>query len=319
MRHASFPWGRAQAAHQVTCETSVFRMDRPSFATERSYGRTTLRLTAPGERLIADAAYELYNVYAVVLDQHGAPLARRSHESGRQYLLGPLCTWAHEIHDEQLDAATSVLYEVETRVDVRRTLLTGKLSPVDFDSEARQAWPLVEVHAEADRLLTLSLGSFYYRGELELFAAGTTPCAHDGHRTELELILRDDQGAVLATKWMNLSINSTGIAYNDTTIRLERRIAKSVASLEVRGRSEVRVIGRIGPILLEETDERRKARLLPAAEAPALEAGPPPMKAAAPPAADSKKPPTPARTPARQPLPRATARRTPPSRGGSRR
>jgi hypothetical protein len=50
---------------------------------------------------------------------------------------------------------------------------------------------------------------------------------------------------------MSLCIDTPGVSFQETSIRMEKRVARSVASLELRGRSEVRVIARIGPLLLD--------------------------------------------------------------------
>jgi hypothetical protein len=252
-----WPWGAPAAARDLVCEAPVFRCKGAAFSRERSYDRTVLRFTAPGERAIPDAMLELSYINAVLLDERGHIVTRRSHDSGRQTLLGPQLTWAHEFYDDQLARASSVVYEVEARVDVRRTLYTGKLGAVDFDADTRQAWPLASGEpAAADRLVQLSFSTFYNRGEFEIFAMAATACTNDGHRTELEVALLDEAGAVVGSRWLNLSINSAGVGYNDGSIRLEKRIARQIAALELRGRTEVRSVNRIGPILLDDSDKK---------------------------------------------------------------
>lgn len=259
MEKMKVPWGAPVAARNLTCETPVFRLSKPVFARERSYDRTMLRFTAPGERLIPDASHELSTIYAVLLDEQGQLITRRSHESNRQTLLGPLCTWGHEIYDEQLARAASIVYEVETRLDVRRTLFSSKLLPVDLDSEARQPWSPAGDPSNEDRLMQISVGAFYNRGDFEISLMATTSCVNDGHRTEMELMLLDEAGVAVASRWMSVSISSTGVGYNDTSLRLEKRIARLVQALEIRGRSEVRTVGRIGPILLDDGEGKKPA------------------------------------------------------------
>jgi hypothetical protein len=258
MEKPNVPWGAARAARDLVCETPAFRLRNPSFGPrERSYDRTMLRFLAAGERTLPEASYELSNIHAVLLDERGQLITRRSHESNRQTLLGPVCTWGHELYDEQLSRAASILYEVEARVDHRRTLFSSKLLPVDLDSEARQPWLTAEGGFADDRLMQLSIGTFYSRSDLEVSLMATTTCVHDGHRTELELMLLDEAGALLANKWMSISIGTTGVGYNDSSIRLEKKIARAVHKLEVRGRSEVRTFGRIGPILLDDAEGKK--------------------------------------------------------------
>lgn len=256
MEKSKLPWGPPVAAENVVCETAVFRLNKPSFSRERSYDRTVLRFGAAGERTLPDAAIELSSIYSMLLDDRGQLIARRGHDSARQTLLGTTCTWAHELYDEHLSRATSILYEVEARLDVRRVLFSGKLTAVDLDSEARQLW-LAAAAGSDDRLLQLSFTSFYSRGDFEISIMATSTCVHDGHRNELELLLLDEAGATLASRWMSLSIGCAGVGYNDTSIRLEKRVARLVRSVEIRARSEIRTISRVGPILLDDGEPRR--------------------------------------------------------------
>lgn len=255
-----FPWGAAEAARDYSVKTPVFQLRSPTFARERSYDRTMLRFTAPGERLLPDASYEINNVYAILLDDRGQFITRRGHESNRQTLVGPTCTWGHELYDEQLARAASILYEVEARIDYRRTLLSSVMTPVDFDADTRQPWALESGFID-DRLLQMSVSTFYNRGDLEINTMATSTCLHDGHRNELEFAFLDEHGALLASRWLSVSIGTPGVGYNDTSIRMEKekRVARAIHRMEVRARSEVRTFGRIGPIFLEDSDKKSTA------------------------------------------------------------
>jgi hypothetical protein len=73
----------------------------------------------------------------------------------------------------------------------------------------------------------------------------------------MELALLDEGGTTVASRWMSMSINSPGVGYNDTSLRLEKKVARQVSSLEIRGRSEVRVINRVGPISLDDGEGKK--------------------------------------------------------------
>lgn len=248
MHPLSSVWGPAQPLGSVSCEGPLWKLASPTITKERSYDRTILRFSAPGQRLLGTAAYELYNVYAVLLDAHGRVIVRRGHESSRQALLGELCTWAHELYDDHLAQSAALAYELEVRIDLRRTLVAGPLAAVDFDSEARQAWSILGRPSEPDPLMSASFSPFYSRGYFELMMAATSPVLHDGHRSELEVLLHDEAGKVLAAKWMGFSVASTGIGYGDTSLSLEKRIARQVTALTINARTEARVVTRLGPI-----------------------------------------------------------------------
>jgi hypothetical protein len=227
-----------------------FSLTSPELSRERSYDRTLLRFTARGARAFPDGGFELSNLYAILIAADGAPIVRRSHESGRQTVIGPLTTWAHELYDEQLAAAAALVYEVETRLDVRRTILEGDLATILLDADDRRPWPLTITAQPADPLLRLSLRTAFNRGDLDVWLAGEATDLHDGHRHDLELELRDAAGTVVGTRAMSLSIGPTGLAFNDYSLRLEKSVARTVHSLALRCRSEVRAIARVGPFTI---------------------------------------------------------------------
>ena len=231
-------------------EHTAFALSALSLSRERAGDRTLLRLSGRGSRTFPDGGFELASVYAILIGADGAPIVRRGHDSGRQTLLGPRTTWAHELYDEQLAAAAALVYEIETRIDVRRPLLAGTRAPIALDADDRRPWPLVLTSAPVDPLLRVSLGTVFNRGELELWLAGEATGPHDGHRTEFEIDVLDASGAVIASRAMTLSIGASGLAFNDYALRLEKPVARAVDGLVLRGRSEVRAIARVGPFTI---------------------------------------------------------------------
>ncbi len=240
----------AKPAADYQGTSSTFSIASLEFSRERSYDRTLLRLTARGTRTFDHGGFELLNVHALLLDADGAPIARRSHESSRQTLLGPLTIWAHELYDDQLAAAAALIYEVETRVDVRRVLLAGTLATIDLDTEDRRPWPLTITSQADDALVRFTVRTGFNRGEFEIGFAAESTDLHDGHRHDLELDLCDDSGAVVATRSTSISLTPAGVAFGDTSMRLEKKVARAVRSLVIRGRSEVRAVARIGPFTI---------------------------------------------------------------------
>lgn len=230
--------------------SAAFALSAPEFARERSYDRTLLRFTARGERRFTDGGFELANVHVLLLDAAGAAIARRGHESNRQTLLGPLTTWAHEVYDEQLAAAAALVYEVETRVDVRRVVLAAGLAPIELDGDERRPWPMTITAQPDDPLLRLAVRVTVSRGDIELVLTGEATDLHDGHRNDFELELHDEAGAVIATRSMSLGIPATNLAVTDYSLRLEKRVARAVRALVLRCRSEVRAITRVGPFTI---------------------------------------------------------------------
>lgn len=230
-------------------ETPTFALWNPELARERSGDRTVLRFSAPGERRLAGGGFEINSINAILLDREGAPLVRRYHESGRQCVIGKLCTWSHELYDEQLAGAAALVYEVETRVDLRRTLLAGALEAIDLDDERRRPWPHTAGARGGDPLLQLSVAMVFNRGDLDINLLGEATGTHDGHSTQFEIDLLDQDGNAIASRTASFSIGAPGLGYTDTGLRLERRVAKAVRGFEIRGRTEVRAIARIGPFV----------------------------------------------------------------------
>ncbi|MBK9032176.1 MAG: hypothetical protein IPL61_12805 [Myxococcales bacterium] len=238
----------------------IFDVEGGAFDRERSYDNVLLRFDARGQRTCGAGGFELANVYAVLVDPDGAVIVRRSHDSYRQNVIGAIVTWAHELPDEHLARAAALIYEVETRVDLRRTLLAGTLGPVDLDREDRQQWSYTATEAPTDPLLHVSLSLAFRRGDIEVNVVGETALTHDGHSTSFEFDVLDEHGHVLASRTMSLSIRTAdGLGFADTSMRLEKRVQRVMRGFALRGRTEVRGLTRVGPFRMDAWPGHRAA------------------------------------------------------------
>ena len=230
----------------------IFEVEGGSFARERSYDNVLLRFEARGKRTCGQGGFELANVYAVLVDPDGAVIVRRSHDSYRQNVIGATVTWAHELADEHLARAAALVYEVETRIDLRRTLIAGVLGPVDLDREDRQLWSYTPTEAPTDPLMQVSLSLSFRRGDIEINLVGETAVTHDGHSTSFEFDVLDEHGQALASRTTSLSIRSgDGLGFTDTSARLEKRVQRAMRSFALRGRTEVRGLTGVGPFRMD--------------------------------------------------------------------
>lgn len=231
---------------------AIFRVEGGAFARERSYDNVVLRFEARGARTCGDGGFELANVHAILVDADGAVIVRRSHDSYRQNVVGATVTWAHELSDEHLSRAAALVYDVETRLDQRRTLLRGAFGAIDLDREDRQMWGYTATEAPTDPLLQLSLSLSFRRGDIELSMVGETTVIHDGHSTSFEFEVLDEHGQLLASRTTSLSIRSgDGLGFNDTSLRLEKRVQRAAHSFALHGRSDVRGLTRVGPFRMD--------------------------------------------------------------------
>jgi hypothetical protein len=230
----------------------IFDLSGGAFSRERSYDLTVLRFESRGARTCGDGGFELWTVYAILVDLDGTVIVRRSHDSGRQTVIGPVTTWAHELSDDHLARAAALIYDVETRVDVRRSLVRGTLATIDLDREDRQLWPFTVTDGADDPLVAVSLSLSVRRGDIEINLVGETAMVHDGHRTEFEFDLLDEHGQLVASRTCSLSIRSgDGLGFGDTSLRLEKRVQRAVRSFELRGRTELRGLTRVGPFRMD--------------------------------------------------------------------
>lgn len=239
---------------------AIFRVEGGAFARERSYDNVLLRFEARGARTCGDGGFELANVYAILVDSDGAVIVRRSHDSYRQNVVGATVTWAHELSDEHLGRAAALVYDVETRLDQRRTLLRGTLGAIDLDREDRQLWSYTATAAPNDPLLQLNLSLSFRRGDIELNLVGETAVIHDGHSTSFEFEVLDEHGHLLASRNTSLSIRSgDGLGFGDTSMRLEKRVQRAAHSFALHGRTEVRGLTRVGPFRMDAWPGQRQA------------------------------------------------------------
>lgn len=244
----------------------IFEVAGGAFTRERSYDNVLLRYEARGRRTCGQGGFELANVYAVLVDPDGAVIVRKSHDSYRQNVVGTTVTWAHELADEHLARAAALVYDVETRVDLRRTLIAGTLGPVDLDREDRQLWSYTATEAPTDPLMQVSLSLSFRRGDIEISLVAETGVTHDGHSTSFEFDVLDEHGEVLASRTTSLSIRSgDGLGFTDTSTRLEKRVQRAMRGFALRGRTEARGLTRVGPFRM---DAWPGPRVEPVVEAP---------------------------------------------------
>jgi hypothetical protein len=72
--------------------------------------------------------------------------------------------------------------------------------------------------------------------------------------------LFDQEGNPIASRTASFSIGAPGLGYTDTNVRLERRVAKVVHGFEIRGRTKVRALARVGPFVPAELAPRPARR-----------------------------------------------------------
>lgn len=241
----------AVAAADYRLTGAIFELGEVTLARERAYDNVHLLFAARGRRLVTEGGFELANVHACLLDASGAVIVRRGHDSYRQSVVGAVVRWGHELADDHLDRAVAVVYDVETRLDLRRPLVRGQFGGLDLDREDRQPLPFTAAPLPRDPLMEVGVALAFRRNEIEINLVAESALAHDGHASYLDFDVLDEAGEIVGSRALSLSIRAGDrVGFADAGLRIEKRVQREMRGFALRGRSEVRALTRVGPLRL---------------------------------------------------------------------
>ena len=238
-------------------ETKTAAVDSPGVAIgegtltrEKSGDRVLFSFAAPCKRAF-EGGYELSNAYAALHDREGRLVVRRSAEWGKS-LLTNRAAWVHEFLPEQVAAASSLVYEVDYRFEYRRTVATGELPALPAEADGSDWWRLVapDPRSLTDRCARFDLGVFARSSSLDVWVVQHPMASFDSLRTELELEMVDADGIIAMARNFSLSGSGSTPAYTDISPSIERRALRGFRFFTLRGRTEARLITRVGPFEL---------------------------------------------------------------------
>ncbi len=238
-------------------ETSTAAFESPGVAIgegtlkrEKAGDRVQLAFTAPCKRAF-DGGYELSGIYAALHDRDGRLVVRRSAEWGKS-LLTNRAAWVHEFLPEQVSAATSLVYEIDYRFDYRRTVATGELPTLPAEADGSDWWRMVapDPRSLTDRCARFDLGLFARSSSVEIWVVQHPQESFENLRTEFEFEMLDADGVSALARTFSVSGCGTNPTYTDTAPSIERRALRGLRFYTLRGRTEARLLARMGPFEL---------------------------------------------------------------------
>lgn len=217
---------------------------------EKSGDRVQFAFAAPCKRAF-DGGYELSNAFALLHDRDGRLVVRRSAEWGKS-LLTNRAAWLHEFLPEQVAAASSLVYEVEYRFEYRRVVATGELPalPAEADGSDWWRWVAPDLRTLTDPCARFDLGVFARSGSVEIWVVQHPQESFENLRTEFEFEMVDVDGVIALSRNFSISSYGTNPAYTDTAPSIERRALRGLRFYTLRGRTEARLLARLGPFEL---------------------------------------------------------------------
>lgn len=227
-------------------ESPAFTIEPGQIAKQPSGSRTSFRFTAPSVRHFADAGYEV-SVAMILRDAQGRFVTRRSHDSSKT-ILGNRASWHHEVDNDCLATATQIVYEIEHRVDYRRTIVRGELPalPPEADGSDYFRWlPNLDARLLEDRVVKLDFALWARQSYIDITLSQQCKLVSDSCRTECEIDLLDTDQNLCYSRRISTSLNYGQPSFDDTSISLERRVMRTLRFFELRGRTECRAIVRL--------------------------------------------------------------------------
>ncbi len=225
-------------------DTPAFTLGAGTVTRESGGSRSVFRFVAPAKRHI-EGGFSV-SVAAVLFDAQGRFVARRSGSSDKT-VLANRAAWEHEFEHDKLAAATTLVYDIEHRVDYRRKIIGGELPALPAESDGSDYWRWLSLDARAleDRLVKLDIGLWARNSSLEITYSQACKLVADSCRTEFELDLIDADQQILFAKTFSCSLSSGRPPFDDTSVSMDRKVLRSLRFFELRGRTECRAISQL--------------------------------------------------------------------------
>jgi hypothetical protein len=222
-------------------------IDEGLIARRASGDRIQLAFSAPCKRLV-DGGYELSNVYALLHGKDGRLVVRRSAEWGK-YVLTNRASWVHEFLPEQISAAATLSYEIDYRFDYRRTIVAGELPVLPAEADGSDWWRWVEPDPRTmtDGCVRVDLGIFARASAIDVWVVQHPLFSFDSVRSELEFEMTDADGFTVQSRNFSVSSSGSNPGYSDFSPSIERRALRNLRFFALRGRTEARMLLRLGP------------------------------------------------------------------------
>ena len=230
-------------AKTAKLESAAFTIEEGSLTRVADGSRAVFRFSAPAQRHLPDAGYEI-DVYMILHDAQGRVVRRRSAERS---LLGSRASWVHEIDNDIVANAATATYDIQHRVDYRRKMAAGELPPLPPEADGSDyfRWGSLDPRTLEDRLIKLDLNFWARRSYFEITYAQTPKVAIDMCRTEMEIDLLDADQALLFQRRLSAGTRYGRPEVNDSSISMDRKAMRQIRFFELRGKTEINALAQL--------------------------------------------------------------------------
>lgn len=220
-------------------ETPAFSLESGLVTLEENRRYPRFSFEAPVTRHL-DGNIKIHEVNLCMFDRDGRFIARERSVRDRT-VFANRARWVHEVRPERLAHAKRLVYTVNYRFNVSRTLISGELPPVPYDIDISELcpWLLPEKATLADRTAQFEL-ALWATGSDVVVSFGQAPkLLASSFRTTCELDLLDANREVIIRHEFSSSIEDARPSYETSDVPLGRKTMRSLAFFEVRAHTEV--------------------------------------------------------------------------------
>jgi len=226
-------------------ECPAFTIESGQLTKHSSGSRTSFQFEARSSRHFPDGGFD-FDVYVVLFDAQGRFVYRRSADRPRP-VLANRAAWTHEIENDVLANATSLVYDIHHRLDYRRRIVAGELPelPAQADGSDYFRWIGLDPRTLEDRVVKLDVGIWARGSSIDITMSQTPKITTDTCRTEWEIDFLDEHNLVVASRNGSTSMNYGLPAHDDTSLSIERKVLRTLKFFELRGKTELRAIAKL--------------------------------------------------------------------------
>ncbi|MBV8756902.1 MAG: hypothetical protein JO257_06500 [Deltaproteobacteria bacterium] len=224
-------------------ESAAFTIEEGTLTRVADGSRAVFRFTAPAQRHVPEAGYEI-DVYMILHDAQGRIVRRRSAERS---MIGNRAQWVHEIDNDIVANAATLTYNIQHRVDHRRKIAAGELPPLPPEADGSDyfRWFSPDPRTLEDRLIKLDINFWARRSYFELTYGHTPKIAAEMCRTDMEIDLLDADQNVIFQRTFGTSLRYGRPDYSDSSISMDRKAMRQIKFFELRGKTEISALAQL--------------------------------------------------------------------------
>ena len=230
-------------AKTAKLESAAFTIEEGTLTRVTDGSRAVFRFSAPAQRHLPDAGYEV-DIYMILFDAQGRVVRRRSADRS---LLGSRAQWVHEIDNDMVANAVSATYDIQHRVDYRRKIAAGELPPLPPEADGSDyfRWGAPDPRTLEDRMIKLDLTFWARRSYFEVSYGQTPKVAVDMCRSEMEIDLLDADQNLMFQRRFSASTRYGRPEYGDSSVSMDRKAMRQLRFFELRGKTEINALAQL--------------------------------------------------------------------------